>query len=174
MKFELHQQDAQSFVSTRHQGYIVISYDELVSTFGEPNCKGDGEKVDAEWCLKFEDGTLATIYKYNPGQNDMQWGRKSVMKEREWSIGGVTKRAVELVRAAVEGTCSIQLKHTAAKETAPPATSDTADAERYRYIVKAFIEDGGACESIVCIMASTKAQFDKELDEIKEDHDGQK
>jgi hypothetical protein len=42
------------------QGYIVTTYKDLVSVFGEPTFE-EGDKVTAEWNVKI-DGVVCTIY----------------------------------------------------------------------------------------------------------------
>jgi len=73
------------------QGYISAKYDQLVKVFGEPD--GGGDKTTVEWALKFEDGTIATIY---------DWKEYSTpMYEYDWHIGGHNKKAVARVRQAL-------------------------------------------------------------------------
>ena len=57
--------------------------------FGKETLAGDGVKVQAEWDLVFQDGTVATIYDY----------KEDIPKEQvtNWHIGGYNNRAVELV-----------------------------------------------------------------------------
>jgi hypothetical protein len=76
---------------TSLQGYMRATYNQLVSRFGEPD--GGGDKTTVEWVLKFEDGTVATIY---------DWKECSTpMYEYDWHIGGKSKRAVTLVEQAL-------------------------------------------------------------------------
>jgi hypothetical protein len=75
---------------TSLQGYMPARYEELVAVFGEPTDSGD--KTTAEWALKFEDGTIATIY---------DWKEYSTpMYEYNWHIGGKSKQAVARVQQA--------------------------------------------------------------------------
>jgi hypothetical protein len=74
------------------QGYIETTYDELVSVFGEPTTL-EGDKVTAEWTIKFSDGTVATIYDWKQLETPMEY--------YPWHIGGYTQRAVELVNDCV-------------------------------------------------------------------------
>ena len=86
---------------TSLQGYVETTKAELVSVFGEPIWFGDdGDKVTIEWGIRFEDGTIATIYdwkRYELGtpQND---------ELMTYNIGGFNPRAVELVKQALELT----------------------------------------------------------------------
>ena len=66
---------------TSLRGYLPpTSYARLVAAFGEPTTFGDGDKVQAEWVLRFSDGTLATIYDY----------KEIVRVEQvtDWHVGG--------------------------------------------------------------------------------------
>lgn len=56
------------------------SYARLVEVFGEPTFRGDLDKVQAEWVLRFADGTIATIYDY----------KDCVAPEQvtDWHVGG--------------------------------------------------------------------------------------
>ena len=63
---------------TSLQGYVTTTYAFLVEKLGKP-LEGD-DKVTAEWILKFEDGTVATIYDYKEYRTP-----KGVY---DWHIGG--------------------------------------------------------------------------------------
>ena len=84
------------------QGYITCDYDTLVEVFGEPG-DSDGYKVDAEWCLKFEDGTIATIYNWKNGKNYCGSRGKPVKDITDWNIGGFNGKAKERVHEALIG-----------------------------------------------------------------------
>lgn len=79
------------------QGYIDISYAELVAALGE-HCEGDAYKVDAEWMIT--DGErVATIYNYKSGPNYCGGSRIFwECNERDWHIGGRNTGAVDMVR----------------------------------------------------------------------------
>ncbi|MEI8395183.1 MAG: hypothetical protein WCF85_10635 [Rhodospirillaceae bacterium] len=81
--------------SSSYLGRILISYDDLVATFGTP-LPGDGRKTEAEWLLRFEDGTIAAIYNYKTGKS---WSPDGLPVEQitEWHIGGQIKAAARLV-----------------------------------------------------------------------------
>jgi hypothetical protein len=81
------------------QGYIDVDYATLKAVFGKEHSNGDGYKVDAEWELKFSDGTYATIYNYKDGKN--YCGKSGLAKSKitDWHVGGSSKRAVECVEA---------------------------------------------------------------------------
>jgi antitoxin component YwqK of YwqJK toxin-antitoxin module len=84
------------------QGYIVASYDRLVELFGEPT-EGDGYKVDAEWIVEFEDGTVATIYNWKNGRNYCGHEGYPIELITDWNIGGYKKQAVRLVDDVLSG-----------------------------------------------------------------------
>ena len=67
---------------TSLKGEFPITFAELVEIFGRPNYgpNADLDKTTCEWNLKFEDGTIATIYDYKTS--------RTPMGEYEWHIGG--------------------------------------------------------------------------------------
>ena len=75
---------------TSLQGYIRATYAELVERFGEP--EGGGDKTTVEWCLAFEDGTIATIYDLKEYETHMY--------AYDWHIGGKSNTAVTRVTQA--------------------------------------------------------------------------
>lgn len=82
---------------TSLQGHVNIKYHELVGLFGEPS-DGDGYKVQKEWVLRFEDGTVATIYDWKWGDDYNGEGNGTYYTEvPEWNIGGHNINAVHCV-----------------------------------------------------------------------------
>ena len=75
---------------THLQGYMEAYYHQLVEVFGEP--EGGGDKTTVEWCLSFEDGTVATIYDWK--EYDTPTGLY------HWHIGGRSNLAVARVQQA--------------------------------------------------------------------------
>jgi hypothetical protein len=75
---------------THLQGYMSAYYHQLVERFGEPTDSGD--KTTAEWCLAFEDGTVATIYDWKEYETPLGLYR--------WHIGGTSQLAVTRVTQA--------------------------------------------------------------------------
>lgn len=55
---------------------------------------GNCEKVDAEWNIKFEDGTVATIYNWKNGKNYLGDVGLELMDIRRWHVGGYSKVAI--------------------------------------------------------------------------------
>lgn len=79
------------------QGYICIPFANLVEVLGEPHSDGDGYKVDAEWILMFDNGTVATIYNYKNGPNYCGQDGTPVDEIEDWHIGGHSKMAEKMV-----------------------------------------------------------------------------
>lgn len=78
------------------QGKIVCTYADLLRVFGPPRGGPDyrnGDKVTCEWNIKFEDGTVATIYDWRESQTP-----KALY---DWHIGGFSERSTELVLKAI-------------------------------------------------------------------------
>lgn len=86
------------------QGRIEETYARLVEVFGEPNCDGDEYKVQKEWVIEFDDGTIATIYDYKEGDAYNGEGQGThYTRVTDWHIGGRNQRAVLLVNEALAG-----------------------------------------------------------------------
>jgi hypothetical protein len=86
---------------TSLKGYITATFDELVETFGSPGI-GDEFKIDAEWVVEFDDGTIATIYNWKDGRNYLGDEGSPVEDITDWHIGGTSQRAVDLVESVLE------------------------------------------------------------------------
>lgn len=85
----------EGFSGTSLMGYVATSYKDLIAVFGPPTFVDDSgdAKVSAEWCLKFIDGTVATIY---------DWKEESTPEDLyDWHIGGKDIKAVDLVGLAM-------------------------------------------------------------------------
>jgi hypothetical protein len=86
---------------TSLQGEIVATYAELCQIFGQPDYGPDADmdKTTCEWTLKFEDGTIATLYdwktRYTP-RGDYSW---HIGGDSGWATGdrGAGQRAVQLI-----------------------------------------------------------------------------
>lgn len=88
------------FYGSYLQGYITVTYAALVERFGPPG-ENDGYKEDAQWCLEFPGGHLATIYNYKTGVNYLGDEGTPVEDITDWHIGGHTDEVVGLVHAAM-------------------------------------------------------------------------
>lgn len=78
---------------TTLQGYVAATIHQLEAVFGHPTYDETSadDKVDVEWNLRFDDGTVATIYNWK----DYDGGahvRSGV--EYTWHIGGKNQIAV--------------------------------------------------------------------------------
>ena len=82
------------------QGDIKTTRANLEAVFGEPTFYEEGEKVTVLWGLKFEDGTLATIYDYKRGEK----GKPALNEEMLYNIGGLSADAVARVHEALEAS----------------------------------------------------------------------
>jgi hypothetical protein len=84
------------------QGHVDISYQELCEVFGNPNSNGDGYKVDAEWQIKFADGTYSTIYNYKTGRNYCGEQGMDVEDITYWHVGGMGKQSLWSIMEAIQ------------------------------------------------------------------------
>lgn len=72
------------------QGYVVTTFDDLVSVFGPPHME-KGDKITVEWCFETDDGIRFTIY---------DWKLLSTpLKSYSWHIGGHSYQAVDVVQS---------------------------------------------------------------------------
>jgi hypothetical protein len=78
---------------TSLKGCITENYDTLVEVFGEP-CRRGGDKTTVEWLLRFQDGTIATIYDWKTSATPLA--------SYDWHVGGRSTRAVQLVKDAID------------------------------------------------------------------------
>jgi hypothetical protein len=82
---------------TSLQGYVNTTYANLVSLFGEGI--GGGDKTTAEWVLKFDDGTIATIYDWKESCTPMG--------NYQWHVGGSSRKVVSMVQEALDGIIEV-------------------------------------------------------------------
>jgi hypothetical protein len=94
MKFTTHNQKEININGTHLQGHITADYADLKKIFGKPTI-GDGYKVDAEWDIEFEDGTVATIYNWKNGRNYLCKDGLPKTKITNWNIGGHNQKVIE-------------------------------------------------------------------------------
>lgn len=90
MKFT---KDLSASDGTSLQGYTETTLRKLVEVFGEPEYYPEGEKVTTEWCLKFEDGTVATIYDWKR----YELGTPELDELMHWNVGGFSPVALATV-----------------------------------------------------------------------------
>ena len=94
MKFITHNDTDKWFVG----GTSLVGY--ITCNFGEPS-KGDGYKVDAEWDIKWNDGTISTIYNWKNGDNYNEDGTRTESIV-EWNVGGKDDKALNYVLRAIK------------------------------------------------------------------------
>ena len=107
MKFVTHNEEAIDICGTSLKGYLRdVSYHRLVVLFGRPN-ESDGEKSDAEWDIRFEDGTVCTIYNWKNGKNYCGKDGLALRDITEWHVGAKKELDVTLVvDAIIEGVAA--------------------------------------------------------------------
>ena len=67
---------------------LIKDYATMVELFGEPHWQGDGDKVRVEWCFRFEDGIVFTIY---------DWKEECPIEQvTDWHFGGLYKNNYEI------------------------------------------------------------------------------
>ena len=81
---------------TSFLGDIGLDYYDIVSRLGRPQ-DGDGYKVDAEWNIEFDDGTVATLYNWKNGRNYCGEDGLDLHQIDEWHIGGFNSDAIDRV-----------------------------------------------------------------------------
>lgn len=101
MNYTTHNQGFVYIEGSHLIGTITAKYQELVDLFGQPH-GSDGYKSDAEWNVRFEDGTVAAIYNWKDGKN--YCGEQGIPTEQitHWHIGGVSSAATDRVQIALD------------------------------------------------------------------------
>ena len=95
MKYKTHNETDIDTNMSHLQGYIKADYKELVQAFSSQLVRGfDDYKIDAEWHILFEDGTVATIYNWKNGRNYMGEKGMDVEDMVEWNVGGFSTIAL--------------------------------------------------------------------------------
>jgi len=75
------------------QGYVYSSMKQLTELFGEPTLYPKTSRVKSEWCVKFDDGNLATVYDYE--EAFLPTG------PYEYHIAGSTPKAADYIKKIV-------------------------------------------------------------------------
>ena len=102
MDYTTHNQEAINILNTHGVGQIECSYQTLTSVFGPPLKDGfDDYKCDAEWHIKFVDGSIATIYNWKNGYNYLGTAGTPTHKIKQWNVGGWDKHAVDRIKASI-------------------------------------------------------------------------
>lgn len=74
-------------------GTINSSFQDLFNLFGKPT-EGDGYKTDAEWHIRFDDGTISVVYNYKDGVNYNGERGTPVEHIKQWHVGGKSIKAL--------------------------------------------------------------------------------
>lgn len=101
MTFKTHNDIDININGTCLQGEVDASYAELCALFGSHH-DGDGYKVDAEWYVKFDDGTIATIYNWKNGKNYEGENGLPLEQIDSWHVGGDSAQAETNVQIALD------------------------------------------------------------------------
>jgi len=101
MTFKTHNETDININGTCLQGEVEATYAELCDLFGSHH-DGDGYKVDAEWYVKFDDGTIATIYNWKNGKNYEGENGLSLEQIDNWHVGGDSAKAETQVQIALD------------------------------------------------------------------------
>ena len=86
----------EEIIGTSYVGEVITTADKLTRVFGAPVEYEIGGKVNFQWGIVFEDGTLATIYDYK------QETVPEFYAETVFHIGGFVPQALNLVLKALE------------------------------------------------------------------------
>ena len=103
MNFKTHNEDETiDCCGTSLMGHIDAGYSELIEAFGNSSEYFDNYKSDAEWMVRFDDGTEVTIYNYKDGKNYCGASGLPRTEIRDWHVGGHSKKAVELIKQVLK------------------------------------------------------------------------
>lgn len=104
MNFTTHNQHPININGTHGVGQIECNYQTLVDVFGPPLKEGfDDYKSDAEWDIRFEDGSIASIYNWKNGVNYLGSSGQPTASITIWNIGGRDGHAVDRIKQAIKG-----------------------------------------------------------------------
>lgn len=151
MQFTTHNSHDIDINGTHFQGEVAAKYDELLAVFGTPT-DGDGYKVDAEWMLRFDDGTIATVYNWKNGINYCGDEGKPVQQITDWHIGGMSKAALDKVQITLD------LWRESKEEPKSMAEEAYRSAKDMMAAIKA--QKGGDYAKVVEVAANTKKLLD--------------
>jgi hypothetical protein len=109
--------------NTSLRGFIEATLNELIQAFGKPHLDHPSahEKVNYEWLLKFEDGTIATVYDWKRYTNEPLKNNEII----RWCVGGFEKRAQEIVNEIVKKAKEIQENRRLEGTAEKPETNKT-------------------------------------------------
>ena len=110
MNFETHNTTTIDTNGSSVIGKVDVTYKELKSLFGAP-IKSDDGKTDAQWKIKFSDGTVASIYNWKDGKAYLGEVGKPVEQITDWHVGGFGAQALVLVQITMELMREAKPKH---------------------------------------------------------------
>jgi hypothetical protein len=94
---------------THLQGHINCDYQTLVQVFGHPLRSGyDDYKTDAEWHIRFNDSSVATIYNWKNGYNYLGSAGTPVQQIKRWNVGGFDEHAIDRINSAIKEYANVK------------------------------------------------------------------
>ena len=113
-------------------GVVEASYDMIKTAFGDA-CGGDGDKVQVEWSIQFEDGTIATIYDWKEGDCYHGKGNGTHFSDvTEWHIGGFNDKAELRVLEVLTGIQDMVNTGTSLEDIPPRVFNESRRKEELR------------------------------------------
>ena len=98
MEYRTHNQEHINVNGSSYKGEITTTYAKLVELFGEPSKNSGDGKMDVNWKIEFENGTVASIYNY---KNGVKYGNSDIESITEWTIGGYKSECVNLIKELI-------------------------------------------------------------------------
>lgn len=93
MKFQTHNDADIDVIGTSLTGSIQATRKDLEWVFGIAGGNGGEDKLTTLWKIKFEDGTVVTIY-------DWRCPQPGLNQSYNWHIGSINRHGVQLVHNA--------------------------------------------------------------------------
>jgi hypothetical protein len=93
MNFQTHNETDIPTAGTYFQGQITETFEKLLEVFGTPLGASADNKVDVEWAVETDDGTIATIYNYKDGNAYCGEDGLDPVDIVNWHVGGKSKSA---------------------------------------------------------------------------------
>lgn len=85
---------------TSFKGYVLATYQDLLTTFGEPTKDVDNYKTDAVWIIQTPHG-IATVYNYKDGKAYLGESGLNVEQICEWHVGGKTAESYSWIKKQI-------------------------------------------------------------------------
>lgn len=93
MNFKTHNDSDIDVNGTSFQGKVFESFEKLLKVFGSPLGASADNKVDVEWEVEMNDGTVATIYNWKDGNAYCGEDGTDPVDIVDWHVGGKSKSA---------------------------------------------------------------------------------